>query len=227
MELYKLGSRGEVVRQIQKALAGAGLGVIPDGIFGNITRDAIIAFQREHNLTPDGVVGPATLALLIPERLKKSKRTIKEIIIHCTATPEGQDKTVEQIRAEHMAPVSKGGRGWSDIGYHYVIYRNGHVMPGRDIDKIGAHATDHNTYSIGIAYVGGVEYKHGVPYAQLKHKDTRTLSQRASLLTLLTDLRAMYPTARIVSHRDCRMNNGRLPNKACPSFDATKEYRDI
>ena len=219
---YKEGSRGEMVRQIQKALH-----LYPDGIFGPVTKEAVRDFQAKNSLKVDGIVGAATLAKLIPQRWKKSKRTIKEIIIHCTATPEGQDKTVEQIRAEHMAPVSKGGRGWSDIGYHYVIYRNGHVMPGRDVDKIGAHATDHNTYSIGIAYVGGVEYKHGVPYAQLKPKDTRTLSQRASLLTLLTDLRAMYPTARIVSHRDCRMANGKLPNKACPSFDATKEYRDI
>ena len=227
MELYKRGSRGEMVKQIQKALAGAGLKVIPDGIYGEITAEAVKAFQKKNGLTADGVVGPATLAKLIPCRFKKSKRTIKEIIIHCTATPEGKDKTVAEIRAEHMAPKSKGGQGWSDIGYHYVIYRDGSINIGRDVDKIGAHAQDHNAYSIGISYVGGVENKPGVPYAQQKPKDTRTLRQKAALLQLITQLKTLYPGAKVLSHRDCRMANGKLPNKACPSFDATKEYEKI
>ena len=72
MELYKLGSRGAVVKQIQTALH-----LIADGIYGQNTKAAVEAFQREHNLTADGIVGPATLALLIPQRLKKSRRTIK------------------------------------------------------------------------------------------------------------------------------------------------------
>ena len=63
MELYKLGSRGAVVKQIQTALH-----LIADGIYGQNTKAAVEAFQREHNLTADGVVGPATLALLIPDR---------------------------------------------------------------------------------------------------------------------------------------------------------------
>ena len=61
---YKRGSRGEVVRQIQKALAGAGLKVIVDGIFGAITEEAVRQFQMRHGLKPDGIVGPATLAKL-------------------------------------------------------------------------------------------------------------------------------------------------------------------
>ena len=217
MELYKLGSRGEMVRQIQKALAGAGLGVIPDGIFGNITRDAIIAFQREHNLTADGIVGPATLALLIPQRLKKSRRTIKEIIVHCTATPEGRNMTVEQIRADHKK------KGWSDIGYHYVIDTQGKRFTGRDVDLIGAHcaAGGHNTYSIGVAYVGGLENKPNTPYNQLKAKDTRNLRQRAALLKLLTELKVLYPQAIIVGHHDYDKS------KDCPSFDAKTEYKNI
>lgn len=227
MNLYKIGSKGAMVAQIQKALAGAGLKVIVDGYFGPITREAVQEFQRMKGLTVDGIVGPATLAKLIPQRWKRSNRDIREIIIHCTATPEGKDKTVAQIRYEHMLPESKGGRGFSDIGYHYVVYRNGKIEIGRDVDKIGAHAKDHNAYSIGIAYVGGVENKPGVAYADQKPKDTRTLSQKASLLSLLMDLRAMYPNARVVSHRDCRMANGKLPNKACPSFDATREYNRI
>ena len=204
-----------MVRQIQQAL-----GLLADGIFGAITEERVKDFQREHGLKADGIVGPATLARLIPQRLKKSKRRIDEIIVHCTATPEGQDKTVAQIRAEHMAPVSKGGRGWSDIGYHYVVYRDGQVVTGRDVEISGAHCTGHNSNSIGVCYVGGVENRPGVPYAQLKPKDTRTLAQKQSLVSLLTELRALYPDARIRGHRD-------FANKACPSFDATKEYSQL
>lgn len=203
MVLYKRGSVSPVVGQIQKALH-----LVPDNIFGPITEEAVKAFQREHSLKVDGIVGPATLALLIPTRFKKSKRRITEIIIHCTATPEGHDYTVEDIRRWHKA------RGFSDVGYHYVIYRNGHIMDGRDVDLVGAHCSGHNTNSIGVCYVGGMDAANKNP------KDTRTLAQKATLLSLLMDLRKLYPRARIRSHRD-------FANKACPSFDATKEYSKI
>ena len=204
MELYKRGSRGEVVKQIQLALH-----LLPDGIYGVMTEEAVRAFQMSHGLTPDGVVGPATLAKLIPARLKKSKRTITEIIIHCSATPEGRDYTVDDIRRWHK------DQGWSDIGYHYVIYRNGHIEPGRDVDIIGAHCVGHNTHSIGICYVGGVARDGKTA------KDTRTLAQKAALLSLLVDLHKLYPMAIIVGHRD--YDKG----KACPSFDAKTEYHNI
>ena len=217
MELYKQGSRGEMVKQIQRALAGAGLAVIVDGIYRSNTRDAVIAFQREHGLAADGIVGAKTLALLIPCRWKKSKRTIQEIIVHCTATPEGRDMTVEQIRRDHKA------QGWSDIGYHYVIYRDGTIHEGRDVDIIGAHCSKggHNTYSIGVAYVGGVENRPGIPYALQKPKDTRTDAQKFALMSLLVDLKKQYPYAKIYGHRDFDTS------KACPSFDAQTEYRKI
>jgi N-acetyl-anhydromuramyl-L-alanine amidase AmpD len=224
MVLYKKGSRGEMVKQIQKALH-----LVQDGIYGPITEEAVKAFQKQKGLKVDGIVGPATLALLIPSRFRKSKRMITEIIIHCTATPEGQDATVEQIRADHIK-----NRGFADIGYHYVVYRNGHVIEGRDVDKIGAHCTNHNAHSIGIAYVGGVENKPGVPYSKQKPKDTRTLAQKAGLLSLLVDLRKLYPDATILGHRDTSPDlngNGTVEPfefiKACPCFDAKIEYRKI
>lgn len=224
MELYKIGSRGEMVKQIQKALH-----LVQDGIYGPITEEAVKAFQKQKGLKVNGIVCPATLALLIPSRFRKSKRTINEIIIHCTATPEGQDVTVEQIRADHIK-----NRGFADIGYHYVVYRNGHVIEGRDVDKIGAHCTNHNAHSIGIAYVGGVENKPGIAYSKQKAKDTRTLAQKAGLLSLLVDLRKLYPDAKIIGHRDTSPDlngNGTVePSefiKACPCFDAKIEYRKI
>lgn len=226
---YHIGSRGAMVKQIQKALYGAGYpcGVI-DGKFGVSTLEAVSNFQCDNGLKNDGIVGPATLAKLLPCTFKKSKRRITDIIIHCTGTPEGQSKTVEQIRKEHRA------KGWSDIGYHYVITLDGKVEQGRDVDISGAHCGGFNAHSIGIAYVGGVENKPNVPYAKQKAKDTRTDQQKAAMLSLLLDLRKLYPNAVIKGHRDYspdKNHNGIVEPyewiKSCPSFDATQEYRRV
>lgn len=207
MTLYRKGSRGEVVRQIQIALH-----LYPDGIFGVNTEQAVKEFQKRNSLNPDGIVGPLTLAKLIPQRFKKSKRTITELIVHCSATPEGVDYTVDDIRRWHKQ------QGWSDIGYHYVVYRNGLIVDGRDVDLIGAHCLKggHNTHSIGICYIGGVD-KDDVK----KSKDTRTHEQRAALKAILIDLKRLYPNAKIYGHRD--FDKG----KDCPSFDARTEYSEL
>ena len=203
MDLYKIGSRGEGVRQIQKALH-----LLADGIFGKLTEEAVKTFQMRNGLKPDGIVGPATLAKLIPLRWRKSKRVIREIIVHCSATPEGKDFTIDDIRKWHKQ------RGFSDIGYHYVVYRDGSVHVGRDVDLIGAHCTGHNTGSIGVCYIGGCDKDGKTP------KDTRTGKQIDALFDLLVQLRSIYPNATIHGHRD-------FANKACPSFDATKEYKKL
>ena len=207
MTLYRKGSRGEVIRQIQIALH-----LYPDGIFGVNTEEAVKEFQKRNNLNPDGIVGPLTLAKLIPQRFKKSKRTITELIVHCSATPEGVDYTVDDIRKWHKQ------QGWSDIGYHYVVYRNGLIVDGRDVDLIGAHCLKggHNTHSIGICYIGGVD-KDDIK----KSKDTRTHEQRAALKAILIDLKRLYPNAKIYGHRD--FDKG----KDCPSFDARTEYSEL
>lgn len=217
MTIYKFGSRGEVVKQIQKAL-----NLYPDGIFGILTKERVMQFQKENGLTVDGLVGPATLAKLIPFRLRKSKRVITDIIIHCTATREGNPVTVDFLRREHRK------QGWSDIGYHYVVYLDGTVHDGRNVDIIGAHCSGHNANSIGVAYVGGLT-RDGK-----KAKDTRTDEQKASLLSLLMDLRKLYPRARISGHRDFspdKNGNGIIEPiewiKYCPCFDAKSEYRRV
>ena len=203
--IYKRGSRGEMVRQIQKALAGAGLKVIADGIFGAITEEAVREFQRKKGLKVDGIVGPATLALLIPTRLKKSSRTINEIIIHCTATPEGREVKMSEIRQWHKA------RGFSDVGYHYVIHLDGMIEPGRDVDLVGAHCTGHNTHSIGVCYVGGMDS------ANKKTKDTRTLKQKDALKKHIGFLKELYPRATVHGHNE-------YANKSCPCFDVKSEF---
>lgn len=203
MTLYKKGSRGSVVILIQQALH-----LLPDGIFGNQTEDAVKEFQKEKGLKPDGIVGPATMSKLVPLMTKRSKRVIKEIIVHCSATPEGKDFTVEDVRRWHKQ------QGWSDIGYHYVIGRHGEKWTGRDVDVSGAHCEGHNRNSIGVCYIGGLDE------TGKKAKDTRTLQQKAVMLSLLTELKRLYPQAKIYGHRD-------FARKDCPSFDAKNEYKTI
>lgn len=245
--IYKQGSKGTMVSLIQRALKRAGFGVAADGIWGPITTEAVKKFQEENGLKTDGLAGPATLAALGVQAvttsqghklndtmmrgdvvLKKSRRHIDYIVLHCTATREGQAQTVEQIRAEHKR------QGWADIGYHYVVTIDGRLHLGRDVDIAGAHVSGHNQNSIGIAYVGGLENNPKKPYAQLQAKDTRTDAQKATLLSLLMDLRRLYPYAKIVGHRDLspdKNGNGTIePSewiKQCPSFDAPLAYRNI
>ena len=200
------GSRGDLVVRLQKAL-----NLIPDGIFGKLTEEAVKAFQKANGLKPDGIVGEKTWAKLpiVSTSLSPSKRNIKEIIVHCTATPEGRTETVQSIRIMHKA------NGWSDIGYHYLIGLNGECWNGRNVNLIGAHCEGHNTNSIGVCYVGGVDKK-------MKPKDTRTSKQKDALLSLLKGLRKLYPKAKIVGHCDLDKKG-----KSCPSFDATNEYSKI
>lgn len=203
MKIVKKGDRGKEVKKLQQYL-----NLYTDGIFGNLTEEAVKEFQKSKNLIVDGIVGEKTWnALMNPSNLLKSKRNIKEIIIHCSATPEGKDFTVAQIKQWHLL------RGFSDIGYHYVIYRNGFVHPGRNVNISGAHCTDHNTISIGICYIGGCEIDGKTP------KDTRTKEQKEALIKLLKDLRKLYPKATIHGHNE-------FANKACPSFDVQKD-KDI
>lgn len=198
--ILKLGSRGNEVKALQEKL-----NLKADGIFGPLTEEAVKDFQRSNGLEVDGIVGIDTLSKL---NLSVNKRNIKELIVHCSATPEGKDYSVDIIRQWHLQ------RGFSDIGYHYVVYRDGSIHIGRDESIIGAHCTGHNTNSIGVCYIGGCAPDGKTP------KDTRTTEQKQSLVKLLKELKTKYPQASIHSHRD-------FANKACPSFDATKEYSSI
>ena len=136
-------------------------------------------------------------------------RSIDKLIVHCSATREGRHIDVDTIRRWHV-----DGRGWSDIGYHYVIYLDGSVHDGRPIERSGAHTIGQNRNSIGICYIGGVKKDGKTP------KDTRTEEQKLALEQLLLDLKCEYPDATVHGHRD-------FAPKACPSFDATTEYKWI
>ena len=132
-------------------------------------------------------------------------RNIEEIIVHCSATPEGRDVSTEEIRQWHL------DRGWSDIGYHFVVELDGTVCDGRPLEKSGAHAKGHNSQSVGVCYVGGVD-------SDMEAKDTRTDEQAVALVELITSLKEQFPEAIVIGHRD-------VSEKECPSFDAKEEYK--
>ena len=138
-------------------------------------------------------------------------RKINKIIIHCTATQENKDVSVDEVRRWHLK------RGWRDIGYHFLIQRNGRVDEGRPIEQSGAHTKGHNWDSIGVAYVGGVEDER--QNGKWIAKDTRTPEQKDSLVDLLCQLKDSYGGT-IYGH-----NN--YSSKSCPCFDAKLEYENI
>jgi N-acetylmuramoyl-L-alanine amidase len=135
-------------------------------------------------------------------------RTIKYIAVHCTAT--AQTATVENIQKywqEHL--------GWTMPGYHFIIKPNGEIAHLLDIEKVSNGVKGFNSETINISYIGGVDAKN-IP------KDTRTDAQKVTLLKLLKELKIKFPKAIIQGHRD-------FPNvkKACSSFDAKSEYKNI
>ena len=135
-------------------------------------------------------------------------RDINKIILHCSATREGQDISTETIRGWHV-----NERGWSDIGYHYVILLDGTVDKARPVERQGAHVRGHNKGSIGICYVGGC-------YADMNPKDTRTDLQKESLTELISYLMDSYEDATLHGHNE-------FSSKACPSFNVKEQYKEL
>ncbi|MEL7600554.1 MAG: N-acetylmuramoyl-L-alanine amidase [Proteiniphilum sp.] len=131
-------------------------------------------------------------------------RKIDKIILHCSATPEGRNVTVRDIDRWHRE------RGFSQIGYHWVIYLDGSVHRGRPEEKPGAHVVGHNATSIGVCYIGGVD-------ANMKAKDTRTPEQREALKKIVSELQERYPGATVHGHNE-------FDAKACPSFNVKSEF---
>ena len=136
-------------------------------------------------------------------------RVITLVIIHCSAVKPDQLSSAAQIDSWHRQ------RGYHlGIGYHYVIRRNGDIEPGRPEWMVGAHCLNHNKYSIGVCYEGGLDAR-GQP------ADTRTAEQKSAMRNLLEDLHKRHPRAVIVGHRDLSHD------RDCPCFDAVSEYADL
>lgn len=189
-----------------------------DGRWGKLSTAACSAFQRGRSLAATGQLDAETVEALQAAVAEKrpvtsaftitqpqATRRITEIIVHCTATPEGRDVSVDTIRGWHI------GQGWKDIGYHWVVGLDGVPRPGRPEAQVGSHVAGHNTGTLGVVYVGGVAADGRTP------KDTRTVAQRAGLLLIVRALIARYPTITKVS------GHNQYAAKACPSFDVRKD----
>ena len=135
-------------------------------------------------------------------------REVNKIIIHCSATVEGVNVSTATIKSWHVK-----GRGWSDIGYHFIIGLDGAIDYGRPISRQGAHTKGENADSIGICYIGGLSDKK-------RAKDTRTEAQKKALIKILKTLTHIYPNATIHSHFE-------YANKSCPCFNAGSEYASL
>ena len=141
-------------------------------------------------------------------------RHIDEIVIHCTATnpswyaDKSAQDVVTEIRRWHTQE-----RGWSDIGYHFIVHRDGKIASGRPITRGGAHTRGRNKASIGIALVGG---RGGC--ADDAFLDNYTEAQERELRALIESLEQEFPTISTVSgHND-------YASKACPCFSVGDWY---
>lgn len=149
---------------------------------------------------------------------------MKYLVIHCTATPEGREVSQSDIRHWHTDPVSKGGRGWKQVGYTDLIHLDGTVErlvqnnEDAEVDpwEVTNGAAGYNSVSRHIVYAGGLA-KDGKTA-----KDTRTLEQKRALVKYVRDFHERFPQIRIVGHRE-------LPGvkKACPSFDVQQWLQAI
>jgi N-acetylmuramoyl-L-alanine amidase len=135
-------------------------------------------------------------------------RKINFIVIHCTATPQ-------DTRPEAIQQYWKETLKWKSPGYHYLIAPSGNVMQLATEDRICNGVAGYNANSIHVSYIGGVD-------ADNKPADNRTVAQREAMRALVLRLKQQYPQARVQGHRDFP-----FVKKACPSFDARKEFNDL
>lgn len=137
-------------------------------------------------------------------------RKINDLIVHCAATYDTMDIGAAEIRRVHVEE-----NGWRDIGYHYVIRRDGTIEKGRDDSVVGAHVKNHNAHSIGVCLVGGLSKQNGKTIEVANY----TPEQYSSLHSLLLKLHCEYPEADLHGHQD-------YANKFCPGFDVRSWWKN-
>ncbi len=147
---------------------------------------------------------------------------LKYLVLHCTATPEGREVTGDDIRRMHLSPVSKGGRGWKQVGYTDIIHLDGTVerLVGNNEDvnvdpwEITNGAKGYNSVSRHVVYAGGMTKDMSQP------KDTRTPAQLKAMEAYVIGFHRRFPGVRIIGHNE-------IAAKACPSFDVQEWLKSI
>lgn len=140
------------------------------------------------------------------------RRSTDYIFIHCSASKPSMDIGAAEIDRWHRQ------RGWLGIGYHFVIRRDGTVEKGRDLYQAGAHAVGYNDRSVAICMVGGI-HETEMQGRWPKPEDNFTEAQWEALDTLVDQMQATFPGAKVIGHNE-------VADKACPAFDVQKWMRE-
>lgn len=210
MKLIQRGSKGSDVSKWQIFLINQDFdcGKV-DGNFGGRTQTATIDFQKYHKLVADGIVGKLTIQkaeTLGFEKQVNYERDVNEIIIHITASND--NATVEDIRKGHLQ------RGFSDIGYHWLVDREGVIHKGRDESIIGAHCAERNVGTIGISYIArGKDTDQNGEFGKYM-----TEAQKAGLIKVIKERMKFYGLTKF----DVSGHNNYNLGKACPCFNVRK-----
>ncbi len=149
-------------------------------------------------------------------------KPLKYLVLHCTATPEGREVSSDDIRRWHTSPVSKGGRGWKQVGYTDMIHLDGRVERLVDNNEdaqvddweITNGAKGYNSVSRHVVYVGGLASDAKTS------KDTRTAAQLRVMRAYVTSFHRRFPQVRIIGHNE-------IAAKDCPCFDVQKWLRTL
>lgn len=148
-------------------------------------------------------------------------RDIKYIFVHCTASYQS-NTTEASLRAEFKA------KGWSQVGYHWVVKTDGNIIKLLDEQYIANGVKGYNSNAIHIAWIGGIDKTHP------KGIDNRTPAQKVALYDLVAKVKARYPKAKILGHRDISpdLNHNGIVDpweriKECPCFNAMVEYKEL
>ena len=205
MKLIKKGSLGASVKKWQKFLK-----IKDDGIFGNGTHKETVEWQIENGLVDDGIVWKLSIAKAKEQGFEdeaEPTREVNEVIVHITASND--NATVEDIRRGHIQ------RGFSDIGYHWIVDRAGVVHKGRDEDLVGSHVAGYNHDTIGISYIArGKDSDQNGEYGKYM-----TESQRIALEKKIADILIRYK----LEPKDVSGHNTYNLGKACPCFVIRKD----
>jgi len=147
-------------------------------------------------------------------------RPLREIIVHCSATKpdwmagKSVNDKIEEIRRWHKTPGVLSAKGANDIGYHFVIDRDGKWGTGRPIEQVGAHCRGRNEGSIGICLLGGFGSHEKDPFNK-----NFTKEQERTLKELIHNLGVIYKKLPVNGHNQ-------YAAKACPGFNAPKWYEE-